>query len=156
QRQQLRDAIGETSMAIDAGLQVINSILGQNDTEAHVGGFALTTGTGKAFFIATQALEIVEYGVNIQTNTSANALVLTLTIAPKFGGSYAAPTVPAGVVITCTGPSAGLVAGQCLTKRVRIPLAPGALVRVDATTGVAAGTGPIFLSADPTAEPGTD
>lgn len=143
-------------MAIDAGLQVINSIIGQNDTEAHVGSFALTTGTGKAFFFATQALEIVEYGVNIQTNTSANALVLTLTIAPKFGGSYVAPTVPAGVVITCTGPSAGLTAGQCLTKRVRIAVPRGALVRVDATTGVAAGTGVVYLLAYPTGETVTD
>src|SRR5215470_4720410 len=117
-------------MAIDAGLQVVNSLLGVNDTEAHVGGFALTTGTGKAFFLATQALEICEYGVNIQTSTSANSLVLTLTIAPKFGGSYVAPTLPAGVVITSTGPSAGLTAGQCLVKRCRVPVPRGAIVRV--------------------------
>jgi len=143
-------------MALDAGLQVLNSILGQNDTEAHVGGFALTTGTGKAFFYASQALEICEYGVNIQTNTSANALVLTLTIAPKFGGSYAAPTLPAGVVITCTGPSAGLTAGQCLYKRCRVVVPRGALLRVDATTGVAAGTGVIYALAYPIGETLTD
>jgi len=143
-------------MAIDAGLQVINSIVGLNDSEAHIGSFALTTGTGKAFFFATQALEIVEYGINIQTNTSANAIVATLTIAPKFGGSYAAPTLPAGVVLTMTGPSAGLTAGQCLVKRCRVAVPRGALVRFDLTTGVAAGNGVVYLLAYPTGETVTD
>ena len=143
-------------MAVDAGLQVLNSIVGLNDTQAHIGSFVLTTGVNKAMWIATQALEIVEYGVNIQTATSANALVLTITIAPKFGGSFVAPTLPAGVVITCTGPSAGLVAGQNLCKRVRIPVPRGAIISVDATTGVAAGNGVIYCLAYPTGETVTD
>lgn len=139
-------------MAIDAGLQILLSVPAFNDTEAHQGSFALTTGTGKAFWLACQALEIVEYGVFIQTSTSASSLVLTLTTAPLFGGSYTAPTLPSGVVLTCTGPSAGLTAGQCLVKRTRVPVARGGLVRLDASTGVAAGTGMAYMLAYPTGE----
>jgi len=134
-------------MATGDGVYYITSVAGQvASSEANLGATALTTGTGKAFFYATENLNIIEYGVNIQTNTSANALVLTLTTAPKFGGSYTAPTVASGVVITCTGPSAGLTAGQCLRKNVgNISVSRGQIIRLDATTGVAAGSGIAFL-----------
>ena len=130
-------------MAMDAGTYTWTfPANGQATDAANAVAGNVTTAADKAFFVATEGVDVVEVGANIGTATAATAYAFTVATAPNIGGAY---TVQA----TVTGPAAALAAGSCLKKNVKIHLNRGQVLRFTVTSAPASGTAQLFAKMYP-------
>jgi len=128
-------------MAMDAGTYTWSSPANGQATDGALAA-ALTPAGDKAFFIATEGVDVAEIGCLIATATAATPLVFTAATAPAVAGTY---TVKA----TVTGPAAALPVGACLRKGVSIHLDKGAVLRLSITGANASGTGALYAKVYP-------
>jgi hypothetical protein len=128
---------------MDAGTYTWTSPANGQATDAAnaVAGNVTTTGD-KAFFVATEGVDVVEAGAVIGTVTAATSYAFTLATAPRIGGAY---TVQA----TVTGPAAAIAAGAALKKPVKIHLDRGQVLRFSVTSAPASGTAQFFAKLYP-------
>src|SRR5262249_59954092 len=103
-------------MAMDAGTYTWAFPANGQATDAAnaVAGNVTTTGD-KAFFVASEGVDVVEVGALIGTATAATAYVFTAATAPAIGGSYT-------VAATGTRPTVAVSAGACPLRGPSLPL----------------------------------
>src|SRR5262245_56998064 len=130
-------------MSMDAGTYTWAFPANGQATDAAnaVAGNVTTTGD-KAFFVATEGVDVVEVGAVVGTATAATAYVFTVATAPAIGGSYT-------VAATVTGPAAAIAAGAALKKNVKIHLNRGQVLRFSVTSAPASGTAQLFAKCYP-------
>ena len=130
-------------MAMDAGTYTWAFPANGQATDAAnaVAGNVTTTGD-KAFFVATEGVDVVEVGALIGTATAATAYIFTAATAPAIGGSYT-------VAATVTGPTAAIAAGACLRRTTKIHLDKGQVLRFSVTGAPASGTAQLYAKCYP-------